>query len=405
MKILIVDDEASRYSVLIKSLVDMGIDRSNICISVSSSDARDKLEQAKFNLLILDLLIPLWPEDEPHEQNSEDLLNELNISEELNKPSKIIGITADKSSLTGTVEKFEHETWHVVQYEASCSDWVKKIQNCVQYLNDHPSEETEQEHKYDLAIICALDDPELTEVLALDWNWKPPKPIDDHTFIFEGSFNSGGKEYSVCAAHCSRMGMVATANKSASIINLLRPKVIVMTGICGGIKKNTDFGDVIFAECVWDYQSGKLKKENGTSVFEIAPHQIMASTEIRSKMELLKADKEVISQISSGFEDDINAEPKLLLGPIATGAAVVADADYVNTIIAQNRKVLGIEMEIYGLYSTVENTSGNKPKVFALKSVCDFADVNKDDDYQKYCSYMSANVLKQLAESFGYQIF
>ncbi|GHE78370.1 histidine kinase [Thalassotalea profundi] len=404
MKILIVDDEAPRYSVLIKSLVDMGIERSNICISVSSSDARDKLEQTKFDLLILDLLIPLWPEDEPHEKNSEDLLTELNVSDELNKPSKIIGITADKSGLTGTVEKFEHETWHVVQYEASCSDWVKKIQNCVQYLNDNPVEENVKEHKFDLAIICALDDPELTEVLALDWNWEQPKPIDDHTFIYEGKFKSGGNEYSVCASHCSRMGMVATANKSASIINLLRPKVIVMTGICGGIKKNTDFGDVIFAECVWDYQSGKLKKEGETSVFEIAPHQIMASTEIRSKMELFKADKGVMSQISSEFEYDINVTPKLLIGPIATGAAVVADADYVNTIISQNRKVLGIEMEIYGLYSSVENTSGNKPKVFALKSVCDFADLNKDDDYQKYCSYMSANVMRRFLETFGCQI-
>ena len=68
--------------------------KTHICISVSSSDARDKLEQTKFDLLILDLLIPLWPEDEPHEQNSEDLLTELNVSDELNKPSKIIGITA-----------------------------------------------------------------------------------------------------------------------------------------------------------------------------------------------------------------------------------------------------------------------------------------------------------------------
>lgn len=405
MKILIVDDEATRYSILIKSLVEMGIQRSDISISVSSSDAKDKLEQTKFDLLILDLLIPLWPEDEPSEQNSEDLLNELNISEEINRPSKIIGITADKSGLKGTVEKFEHETWHVVEYEISCTDWVKKIQNCVQYLNDNPVDENLKENKFDLAIICALDDPELTEVLALDWNWEAPKPIDDHTFIYEGKFISDGKEFTVCAAHCSRMGMVATANKAASIINLLRPKAIVMTGICGGIKKNTDFGDVIFAECVWDYQSGKLKKDNGTSIFEIAPHQIMASTEIRSKMELFKADKEVIAQISSKYEDDITAEPKLLLGPVATGAAVVADADYVNTIISQNRKVLGIEMEIYGLYSTVENTSGNRPKVFALKSVCDFADVNKDDDYQKYCSYMSANVLKQFVESFGNKIF
>ena len=62
-------------------------------------------------------------------------------------------------------------------------------------------------------------------------------------------------------------------------------------------------------------------------------------------------------------------------------------------------------MEIYGLYSAVENTSGEKPKVFALKSVCDFADVDKDDDYQTYCSYMSANVLRIFVERFAEQLF
>jgi nucleoside phosphorylase len=404
VKILIVDDEATRYSVLIKNLQEMGIERENIIICGSTTDATERLKSIKFDLLILDLLIPYWPEDEPNEQNSEDLLNELNSSDELIKPSKIIGITADKTFLNRTVEKFEVEAWHVIEYEQSCSGWVKKIQNCVQYLNNISDDKNRPNSQCDLAIICALDDPELAEILRLNWNWQLPKPIDDHTFIYEGKFKSSGREYTVAAAHCSRMGMVATANKAASIINLLRPKVIVMTGICGGIKKNTSFGDVIFAECVWDYQSGKLKKIGGASVFEIAPHQIMASTDIRSKMELFKADKQVVSNISSDFEGEISAKPKLLLGPIATGAAVVADADYVSTITSQNRKVLGIEMEIYGLYSAAENTSGLKPKFFALKSVCDFADVDKDDDYQKYCSYMSANVLREFMERYGSQI-
>jgi len=405
MKILIVDDEAKRYKELIKSLERLGVQRVDIHISVSTSNARENLENNQYDLLILDLLIPNWPEEEPHEKNSEDLLNELNCSDELNKPLKIIGITADKADLINTIEHFELQTWQVVQYENSCTGWITKIENCVTYLKSKPRELVQQEHSFDLAIICALDNPELSEVLKLDWNWQQPKPIDDHTFIYEGSFSVKDKQYKVCATHLSRMGMVATTNKATSIINILRPKVIVMTGICGGIKKNTDFGDVIFAECVWDYQSGKMKLEGGKSVFEISPHQIMASTEVRSKMELLKADKNIISELNNDFKGNKADNPKLLLGPVATGAAVVADATYVDVIVSQNRKVLGIEMEIYGLYSAVENTSGEKPKVFALKSVCDFADVDKDDDYQTYCSYMSANVLRVFVERFDRHLF
>jgi nucleoside phosphorylase len=293
----------------------------------------------------------------------------------------------------------------VIQYEHSCTDWIQKIENCVRYLKEKNNVDQPKSYDFDLAIICALDEPELSEVLKLDWNWSLPKPIDDNTFIYEGSVLLNGRPIKISATHASRMGMVATAIKTASIINILRPRLVVMTGICGGVKKHTNYGDVIFAECAWDYQSGKLKREDGQSVFEVSPHQLMATTQVRSKMELLKADKKFISEISQDFDGHLITNPKLLLGPIATGAAVVADPVYVNTIVGNNKKVLGIEMEIYGLYSAVENSSNPRPKVFALKSVCDFADAKKDDDYQKYCSYMSANVLRVFIERYGDYFF
>tara|TARA_R110001599_G_scaffold35086_1_gene111664 strand:- start:116 stop:1333 length:1218 start_codon:yes stop_codon:yes gene_type:complete len=405
MKILIVDDEASRYKKLIGSLINLGISREEIEISICTSDARKKLENTKYDLLILDLLIPLWPESDPSEQHSEDLLNDLNLTSDYEKPVKIIGITANKDASSNVIVHFEMQTWQVVNYEQSCTEWITKIENCVSYLKDQSNKETQFAYNFDLAIICALDDPELSEVLNLDWGWSLPKPIDDHTFIYEGEILIKNKKFKVCATHSSRMGMVATANKTNSIINALRPKLIVMTGICGGIKNNTNFGDVIFAECVWDYQSGKLKRKGEDSIFEISPHQLMACSQARSKMELLKTDKKLINEISQNFSAHMNTNPRLILGPIATGAAVVADIDYVKTILAQNRKVVGIEMEIYGLYSAVENSSSPKPKVFALKSVCDFADVEKNDDYQKYCSYMSANILRVFIERYCEDFF
>jgi len=405
MKILIVDDERTRYKKLIQSLLNnMGLSREDVDYAVCTEDAKKKLAVIEYDLLILDLLIPLWLEDEPSEKHSEDLLNELNCDDEYKKPKKIVGITAEKDTVSETIKQFENQTWQVIRYEPSCTNWITKIENCVRYLQS-TNESQKLEFNYDLAIICALDDPELSEILKLNWSWSEPKPIDDNTFIYEGSVTVNNKALKVCAAHASRMGMVATANKTSSIINALRPKMIVMTGICGGIKSNTNFGDVIFAECVWDYQSGKIKGKNGSSSFEVSPHQLTASTDIRSKFELLKADKSLLPQLTNDFGEHVNANPRLLLGPVATGAAVIADPEYVQTIIQQQRKVLGIEMEIYGLYSAVENASNPKPKVFAIKSVCDFADVEKDDDYQKYCSYLSANVLRVFIERYSMSFF
>jgi hypothetical protein len=45
-----------------------------------------------------------------------------------------------------------------------------------------------------------------------------------------------------------------------------------------------------------------------------------------------------------------------------------------------------------------------KPIVFGLKSVCDFADHLKNDKYQKYCSYMSAQVLRVFMERYAHEL-
>ena len=397
MKILIVDDDATRYRELIETTINLGISREFIDVVSCTSEAERKLEDQKYDLLILDLLIPYFPEDEPSESRSEDLLNVLNESDLYEKPAKIIGITADKDSLMSTVDQFEEQTWQVVQYDRQNKSWLNRISKCITYLAGAEEERSEIKFNCDLLVFCALDEPELSEILKLKWNWEEPRPLDDTAFIYEGSIQLPGDEsISVCAAHAGRMGMVATATKTFNLINKLRPKVIVMTGICAGVEGKVNFGDVIFAECAWDYQAGKLTHDSNGAKFLCAPQQISASNEIRSKIELLKADKIFMNSIHVKYGEHINTNPRLLLGPIATGAGVVADSNYVKTIVEQQRKVLGIEMEIYGFYYAAENSCEPKPKYFALKSVCDFANESKNDDLQRYCSYMSAGVLEQL---------
>jgi len=46
--------------------------------------------------------------------------------------------------------------------------------------------------------------------------------------------------------------------------------------------------------------------------------------------------------------------------------------------------------------SAVEYAKNPKPTAIIIKSVCDFADKNKNDDWQKYSSYTSAAFANQL---------
>lgn len=77
--------------------------------------------------------------------------------------------------------------------------------------------------------------------------------------------------------------------------------------------------------------------------------------------------------------------------------AVIASKDEIEKIKEHSRKLLGIEMESYGMFYAAENAIAPRPiYVASLKSVSDFATIEKNNDYQDYASYTSAALLKHL---------
>ena len=82
MQILIADDCKTRYGKLIDCLGELGVPRSNITLVGSADEAQRALEISKYDLLVLDILLPFFPteEDVSHE-NSLNILNRLNYDD------------------------------------------------------------------------------------------------------------------------------------------------------------------------------------------------------------------------------------------------------------------------------------------------------------------------------------
>lgn len=57
-------------------------------------------------------------------------------------------------------------------------------------------------------------------------------------------------------------------------------------------------------------------------------------------------------------------------------------------------------METYGMYYAAEWAIEPKPKFLAIKSICDYADQKKDDDYHNYAIYTSVKVFEKLATEY-----
>jgi len=74
---------------------------------------------------------------------------------------------------------------------------------------------------------------------------------------------------------------------------------------------------------------------------------------------------------------------------MATGAAVVADPNIVTAIQFQNRKVIGIDMECYGVMVAAEAADSPRPDCIVVKGVSDNGDDAKGDDAQPFAAFAS----------------
>jgi nucleoside phosphorylase len=189
------------------------------------------------------------------------------------------------------------------------------------------------------------------------------------------------------------MGMISTALLAAKLINRFRPKIIIMTGICAGVREKTNLGDVIFADTSWDWQSGKRIKDSENSQFAMDPHHLSANEFLRSRVQQLQVDRAMLSGIRLGWPSPPEQELRLLIGPVASGSAVLADGQTVSQIKEQQRTLLGVEMEGYGLFAAAAASDQPMPSAMVVKSVCDFADPDKEDGFQAYAAYTSAQLM------------
>ncbi|WP_395166205.1 hypothetical protein [Klebsiella pneumoniae] len=407
MKIVIVDDQLNRYRTFKDEIINLGISQDSLFFFNNVEAAENFLTSNGCDLLILDILLPYSNFSEPDSKTSLDFLFEIHQGTELNKPLKIIGLTADKSINNKVIETFSAYTWNVVEYDATDDNWKAQIKTCIEYILSNTRDDSYINNvsgNCDVLIVCALEEPELKSVLEIPWDWGISRPADDIHFVHDGAFISNEIKFTVCATFASRMGMISTALKTSALIKLLSPKLIVMTGICAGVKGKTELGDVIFSDPVWDWQSGKRVKDKENSKFSISPHQIPSDLIVRTHIEQLRSDRKGLNEIWKNSTLSCAKEFKIVIGPMASGSAVLADGKVIEEIKIQHRDLVGVEMEAYGLYAAAKNSSLPQPLCCVLKAVCDFADESKNDEFQEYASYTSAQTLKLLLEKFAFRI-
>lgn len=407
MLILIVDDNREKLQAVVNLIVgECGISRSDIDVAQNGIAARSALSQKRFDLLILDILLPLRDEDtDALARTALDLMTDIHTGKVSNAPRRIIGLTGYDSIPSEVLASFRENAWLVVKYDTTDKSWHAPIKNSISYIRNEKADTDPPHYLVDLCVVTALPTPEFEQMTRLDWNWGDEKPLDDHVFITEGSFESGGRKMSVAMCCAPRMGMVATSLLASRMIDKLRPRFITMTGICAGIEGKVGIGDVLMAETSWNWQSGKHAIDSLGPYFAAAPHPLDTPEFVRVRAKTLAKDVHKMLEIKQAFAGPKpSSELNLRIGPVASGSSVIADSDIVKEIQRHERALIGVEMEVYGLYAAASYACMPKPTAFAMKSVCDFGTRIKNDEYQAYAAHTSAQVFKTFCERYFHEI-
>jgi len=410
IKILILDDTEAKIS-RIKSVItdNCDIPTENIDVATSINAGRKLLCGNDYDLLLLDLVLPLNDGEEPDREEGPKFIDEIYTNERINIPNQIIGLTQYDEFYSELKERFENKVWYLLKYEQSKNDWITRLQYKIIHLRKNKESlqnSIVNENKYDIAIICALQEEFAQFKIAFEKSNLEKVNYEGIPFdLYKGVIKTGyGNSLKIIAGCVGRGGMSATSILATTMFNIFKVDCLYMTGFCAGFEsEDITYGDIVVAESIQDYSVGKLKDdETGNLKLLKEIQQIPANYELKSKISTFISDENNISKINTALKkcnllkgrENVNA----LLAPTVCGAYVVTSENLMKSLKEDSRKLKSLDMEGFGLYLTSHIL--NK-KCLWIKAIADFANANKGDEYHNLCSYASAAFLYHfIKESF-----
>lgn len=389
MLVLMVDDQ---YEGKTQALARIAASKTNVeFVHVAcAKEALKIMKTRQVDLLILDLQIPSELGQDIDPKGGVDLLKFIEIHDGLKRPLKVLGITSHADSFDNAESFFKSRGWGI--FLSPSFNELEALLSA-QLMGGIDSTQS-----FDVAIITALEHTELEAVLALPYDWSPIKFEGDITSYYAGSFiTRDGIKKSVIACSAPRMGMAAAAVLTTKLCLKFQPKIVAMTGVAAAVNGEAELGDILVADPSWDWGSGKLTIRDKKIAFLSDPAQVPLDPGIAATLRSLAVSREFLDEIYVKFRGKRPAHNlSLRIGPVGSGAVVLEDPSTVALIKSQNRKTIGIEMEAYGVASAIFYLGQPTTRALVLKSVCDFADPSKNNEWQAYAAYTSAQYLDRL---------
>jgi nucleoside phosphorylase/DNA-binding NarL/FixJ family response regulator len=402
MKILLVDDDYAKAQLLADALGEAHLGDWEVRHESTAQAARLAMRDDDFDLLLIDLHLPNVVGAAPSSDGGIQLFDLLCLDPDASLPLDVLFVTGREDLLDDARRQIESRGAQICHFGASSTEWKATVTARARYLSKRLSHRV----RADIVIVTAMQTPELDQVLRLPYGWEAKRRNGDPTTLHQGQLFRDGRKVHIVAACAQRKGMSSAAALAARLTITCRPKYLVMLGICAGIRGKVGLGDVLVGDPIWDWGAGKYGvDDNGVSLFLAAPYQMTLSAATSVLVREIASRKEVLAAIRAGWEGPVpEGTFGVSVGPMASGASVVADDAQRDFVRTQHKDLVGVEMEGYAVMAAADYCKYPKPTALVIKSVCDFADSLKDNTWQSYAAYTSAAFAHQLFISSNFSV-
>ncbi|MCA6954038.1 5'-methylthioadenosine/S-adenosylhomocysteine nucleosidase family protein [Pectobacterium polaris] len=380
MNILILEDEDTKYELIFSHVMEV-IPNAKITREKNWLSYSITVTHVKFDLILLDLMVPRSSKDNTVEDHYESLVSTTRDYRIRSFKTPAIVLTQHPLGSGDIVSELNIVDINVIHFN-SHGKWKEALK--LKLLAAQPAK------KFDVVILCALE----KEALAFEGltdSWGPVTPISGLLCreVQIGDINA-------VIVKPNRMGLVASAVSASLALERFEPRLICMSGICGGVVGESEIYDLLIPQCCHQHDVGKWSTEG----FKSEHYDVQLEVEVHNKL------VEVASGIlASKLEMDLNPTRsefpsgkervtcKIVTDAIiSSGSAVIAEEGKTSSLAVGQRKLTGFDMEVYSVYEAARNAS-KRTIFFAAKSVVDDGGKNKGDSFHRIGCLLSAKFI------------
>ncbi|MEX6666842.1 hypothetical protein [Pseudomonas sp. W2-17] len=380
MNILILEDEDNKFETVCSQIVEV-ISDAVISRTKNWLDYSLAIADTKYDLIILDLLVPRSSRDNTIEDHHQSLVE--TTRNYRSKSFKTPALVLTKHSLDDG--DFVHSLNLVDINVISFNDhghWRDALR--LKLLASQPSK------RFDVVIMCALD-KEVSAFEGITDSWGEIKTIAGLS-CREVSIG----EYRAVIVQTSRMGLVSAAVSTSLALERFEPRLVCMSGICGGAPDESKIYDLLVTQSCHQHDAGKWSQKG----FKSEHYDVQLDVDVHNKLrEVASANlvKTLLSNLDPAKSEVPNGLERISCNIItdattSSGSAVIAEAGKTATLAVGQRKLTGFDMEVYSVYEAARHAR-KRTAFFAAKSVVDDGDKNKGDSFHRIGCLISARFI------------